>query len=72
MPVEDEPRNTHLLNYDNILKAQTGKYNGCYIDTRKVISPERREDMFHDAVHLSDAAQHMIANQILSALKVIT
>ncbi|WP_293265545.1 SGNH/GDSL hydrolase family protein [Neptunomonas sp.] len=70
VPVEDEPRNTNLLDYDNILKAQTGKYNGCYIDTRKTISAERREDMFHDEVHLSEAAQEMIANKILAELEV--
>lgn len=69
VPVKDEPRNSNLLVYNKALKEQLEKFDGHYIDTQEIISKEPREEMFHDAVHLSGKAQRMIANHIFLKLK---
>lgn len=64
-PVEDEPRNTHLVSYNKILRDSAKKHKGEYINTREIVCQLSRNEMFDDPVHLSQKACNHIAQSML-------
>lgn len=64
-PTEDEDRNALLIKYDEILKGIAENYDGLFLDTKRIITPYPRTDMFDDPVHLSEKACRLVANAML-------
>lgn len=64
-PTLDDERNVILEQYDEILRQTAARYNGRYLDTKQVVAPHPRDQMFNDPVHLSEKACLLVAKAML-------
>lgn len=64
-PTLDDERNVILKQYDEILRQTAARYNGRYLDTKQVVTPHPRDQMFDDPVHLSEEACQLVAKAML-------
>lgn len=68
-PTQDSARNAILERYDDILRQTAELYYGKYLDTKQLVKPYPRDQMFDDAVHLSEEACQLVAKAMLPLAK---
>jgi len=64
-PTLDDERNVILEQYDEVLRQTAARYHGRYLDTKQIVAPHPRDQMFDDPVHLSEKACHLVAKAML-------
>ena len=66
VPVEDDlNRDKNIQNYDQFLRKLVDDNKCAYIDTRQLLSPHTKNDIYFDQVHINDKGQDIIIDEMM-------